>query len=204
MTHLTMEELLALDEPGLEPGAARARTHLDGCAACRGEYERLRQRQARLRALPALRPSRDHWPVVAQRVAAERRGRLVQRAVMAISAVAALLLLTVALRGRLPARDADALAAEAQIADLMQRSQALEAAIGAVGPDQRVVDGRTARVAADLEARIANLDRMLEVQELAPSPGRGELQRVQLWRERVGLLNALVDVHVTNARNVGL
>jgi hypothetical protein len=30
------------------------------------------------------------------------------------------------------------------------------------------------------------------------------MQRVELWRERVGLLNALVDVHVTNARNVGL
>jgi hypothetical protein len=30
------------------------------------------------------------------------------------------------------------------------------------------------------------------------------MQRVELWRERVGLLNALVDVHVTSARNVGL
>jgi hypothetical protein len=45
---------------------------------------------------------------------------------------------------------------------------------------------------------------MLEVQELDAPPGRGDMQRVELWRERVGLLNALVDVHVTNARNVGL
>ena len=67
-----------------------------------------------------------------------------------------------------------------------------------------MVDGRTVRVASDLESRIADLDRMLEVQELDAPPGRGGMQRVELWRERVGLLNALVDVHVTNARNVGL
>ena len=204
MTHLTMDQLLALDEPGLEPGTAQARTHLAECPACRAEYERLRQRQARLRALPTLRPARDRWPVVAQRLAADRRRRLVQRAAMAISAIAALLLLAVSLRPAAPAADADALAAEAQIADLMERSRALEAAIGAAQPDQRVVDGRTIGVATDLEARIADLDRMLEVQELDAPPGRGDMQRVQLWRERVGLLNALVDVHVTNARNVGL
>lgn len=203
MTHLTMEQLLALDEPGLEPGTAQARAHVEECVACRAEYDRLRQRQARLRALPTLRPARDQWPVLAQRVAAERRRRLVQRAVAAISAVAALLLLAVALRTA-PTRDADALAAEQQLADLMERSQALEAAIGATRPDQRMVDGRTVRVASDLESRIADLDRMLEVQELDAPPGRGGMQRVELWRERVGLLNALVDVHVTNARNVGL
>jgi hypothetical protein len=204
MTHLTMEQLLALDEPGLEPGTAQARVHAEQCAACRAEYERLRQRQARLRALPTLRPARDQWPVVARRVAAERRRRMVQRAVMTISAAAALLLLAVALRTQAPARDADALAAEQQLAELMERSQALEAAIGATRPDQRMVDGRTVRVASDLESRIADLDRMLEVQELDAPPGRGGMQRVELWRERVGLLNALVDVHVTNARNVGL
>ncbi|HEX5818179.1 MAG TPA: hypothetical protein VFY20_04835 [Gemmatimonadales bacterium] len=204
MTHLTMDQLLALDEPGLEPGAAQARAHLHECAACRAEYEQLRQRQARLRALPTLRPARDQWPAVARRVAAERRRRLVQRAVAAISAVAALLLLAVALRSAAPASDVEGLAAERQLADLMERSRALEAAIGAARPDQRVVDGRTIGVATDLESRIADLDRMLEVQELDAPPGRGEMQRVQLWRERVGLLNALVDVHVTNARNVGL
>jgi hypothetical protein len=204
MTHLTMEQLLVLDEPGLEPGTAQARAHLQECAACRTEYERLRQRQARLRALPTLRPARDQWPAVARRVAAERRRRVVQRAVAAISAVAALLLLAVALRSTGPATDVEGLAAEQQLAELMERSRALEAAIGAARPDQRVVDGRTIGVATDLEARIAYLDRMLEVQELDAPPGRGEMQRVQLWRERVGLLNALVDVHVTNARNVGL
>jgi hypothetical protein len=29
-------------------------------------------------------------------------------------------------------------------------------------------------------------------------------RKIQLWRERVGLLDALVDVHVTRASNAGL
>jgi hypothetical protein len=31
-----------------------------------------------------------------------------------------------------------------------------------------------------------------------------DAQLLRLWRERVGLLDALVDVHVTRASNVGL
>ena len=73
MTHLSIETLVGLREPGLEPGAAAARQHLESCALCRGEMERLHQRVARIKALPALRPSRDRWPAVRDRVRAERR-----------------------------------------------------------------------------------------------------------------------------------
>ena len=59
MTHLTMDQLLALREPGSEPGAVAAREHVEGCAACAAELERLHQRVARLRALPTLAPARD-------------------------------------------------------------------------------------------------------------------------------------------------
>ena len=86
----------------------------------------------------------------------------------------------------------------------MQRSRALEAAIGAYDPDARVLDGRTSRVASDLEDRIADVDRRLERTELAAPPGTGGPDVMQLWQERVGLLDALVDVHVTRASNVGL
>lgn len=203
MSHLTIDDLLTIDEPGLEPGAARARAHLEGCDPCRAAYEAHRQRVARLRALPALRPPRDQWPVLRARLAAERRARLVRRAAVGVAALAAALLLAVTLRPR-AARDADALAAEARLTELMERSRALEAAIGAYDPERRVVDGRTVRVAADLEARIADLDRQMEVHELDARPGRGDVRLMQLWQERVGLLNALVDVHVTSASNVGL
>ena len=75
MTHLSMEALLRLREPGREPGDATARTHLESCPECRAEHDRLHQRVARLRALPALRPTRDRWPEVAARVRLERRAR---------------------------------------------------------------------------------------------------------------------------------
>jgi hypothetical protein len=118
-------------------------------------------------------------------------------------AIAAGLLLAVGV-WRAPARDAQALAAEAELVELRERSRALEAAIEAYAPERRVVDGRTVRVASDLEARIADLDQRMQYHELDTRPGRGDAQLMQMWQERVGLLNALVDVHVTSASNVGL
>jgi hypothetical protein len=85
----------------------------------------------------------------------------------------------------------------------MERSQALENALSAYNPEGRVLDGRTARMAQELEDRIARVDRELEATELLPQePPQDQL--LQLWRERVGLLDALVDVHVTRASNAGL
>jgi hypothetical protein len=90
-----------------------------------------------------------------------------------------------------------------QINQVMERSQALENALSEYNPEGRVLDGRTARIAQELEDRIAQLDRRLEVTELAPKQARDE-ELLRLWRERVGLLDALVDVHVTRASNAGL
>jgi hypothetical protein len=93
---------------------------------------------------------------------------------------------------------------EQAITEQMRRAQALEAAIRAYNPEARPLDGRTARIAAELEDRIANLDRQLEAADLMQLEPERDLRRLQLWRERVGLLDALVDVHVTRASNVGL
>src|SRR6266850_3572330 len=75
MTHLSMEALLSLREPGTEPGAAAAREHVNQCSQCQAELDRLHQRVARLKALPPLRPNRDRWPETAARFRAERRRR---------------------------------------------------------------------------------------------------------------------------------
>ncbi len=66
-----------------------------------------------------------------------------------------------------------------------------------------MLDGRTAGIAQELEDRIARVDRELEVAELSPQQARDD-ELLKLWRERVGLLDALVDVHVTRASNAGL
>jgi hypothetical protein len=47
------------------------------------------------------------------------------------------------------------------------------------------------------------VDRDLEATELLEQQAR-DLELLKLWRERIGLLDALVDVHVTRASNAGL
>ena len=202
MMHLTMEQLLALREPGVEPGTAGQREHLEACETCRLELDRLEQRAARLRALPTLRPGRDQWPRVAARlntVHRQRRIRWMTAGAMALAASLAMALLV-----KRPEPATPGAANQQELTSLQQRSRALEAAIGAYGPDSRVLDGRTSRVAADLEDRIADVDQRLQRTELTSPMGGNARDVMQLWQERVGLLDALVDVHVTRASNVGL
>jgi hypothetical protein len=199
MSHLPMDALLSLRETGLEPGDAAARDHLQECAGCQGELERLHQRVARLKALPALRPSRDRWPQVAARVRAERRERRMRIGGLIGLAAAASIAIAVTLGtpSNVPR------AGNQEILQAMERSQALESALNQYDPDGRVLDGRTAGIAEELEDRIARVDHELEMAELQQRQ-RGDDQLLKLWRERVGLLDALVDVHVTRASNVGL
>ncbi|MGH7703111.1 MAG: hypothetical protein ACREMO_08450 [Gemmatimonadales bacterium] len=200
MTHLSIEELIGVREPGLEPGTTAARQHLAECPACQAELERLHQRAARLRALPALRPSRDQWPAVRQRLEAERRSRRVRWLGAGGLAVAASVAVALLMGNLSHPRIA---AGPGEISETMARSHALEQAIESYRPESRVTDGATARAAGELEDRIAVIDRQLEMaQLLEPEPRDQTLLR--LWRERVGLLDALVDVHVTHANQVGL
>jgi hypothetical protein len=199
MTHLSMETLLNLREPGTEPGVAAAREHLNGCSACQTELRRLDQRVARLKALPTLRPSRDRWPETAARFRAERLRRRTRQVGFTGLAMAASVALAVTVIDRPQPAETN----PNQISQAMERSQALENALSEYNPDGRVLDGRTARIAQELEDRIARLDRQLEMTELSPKQARDQ-ELLRLWRERVGLLDALVDVHVTRASNAGL
>ena len=199
MNHLSMEALLSLREPGTEPGVAAAHEHLNECSLCQAELHRLHQRVARLKALPTLRPSRDRWPETAARFRAERLRRRTRRVGFAGLAVAASVALAVTVVDRPQPVETN----PNQINQAMERSQALESALSEYNPEARVLDGRTARIAQELEDRIALLDRQLEMTELSPKQARDQ-ELLQLWRERVGLLDALVDVHATRASNAGL
>lgn len=213
--HLSMEQLLALREPGTEPGVAADRAHAESCEACRAELDRLDQRVARLKALRPLRPARDAWPAVYTRVAAERRVRVVRWSGLAGLAAAAGLALVVMTQRQAGLDDAAQLyqvatpapapaAAPGQNLDNMRaRSAALQAVVDRFDPDARVIDGRTALMAAELEDRIASVDVQLQDMQAAGARARADRQ-LALWRERVGLLDALVDVHVRRASNVGL
>ena len=199
MSHLTMDTLLALREPGMEPGQAAAREHLNGCTHCQTELQRLHQRVARLKALPTLRPARDRWPETRARFKADRQRRRTRMVgytgLAAAASVAAFLAVGDLPRPNEPASE--------QLSQVMERSQVLEGALNDYNPEGRVLDGRTARIAGELEDRIARLDRELEVVELQRQQETDQ-DVLRLWRERVGLLDALVDVHVTRASNAGL
>jgi hypothetical protein len=203
MSHLSMEALLSLREPGTEPGVAAAREHLNQCPQCQTELERLHQRVARLKALPPLRPGRDRWPETAARFRADQRRRRTRIFGLTGLAAAASVGVIVALgRDTQPTLPLVPTAA-VEISQAMERSQALESALSQYNPDARILDGRTARMAQELEDRIARVDRELEATELLREQ-IGEDDLLRLWRERVGLLDALVDVHVTRASNAGL
>jgi hypothetical protein len=199
MTHLSMDALVSLREPGSEPGDAAAQEHQNQCPYCQAELQRLHQRVARLKALPALRPGRDRWPQTKARFTADRRRRRVR--VLGLSGLAMAASVALALAVGDLSRPADATAE--QLSQAMERSQVLESALSEYDPGTRVLDGRTARIAGELEERIARVDRELEATELMQQQATDH-DLLKLWRERVGLLDALVDVHVTRASNAGL
>jgi len=208
--HLTMVELLAARAGDATPAV---RHHLNGCAVCTAEADALAQRIAALRALPARRPPRDRWPVVRERVRVARRRRLIRRGGVGLAAAAAFTLAAVGVhslrQGSVTATpDSQVAAAPAQapgveVASLIQQSQSLEHQLRQYDPDGRVVNARTAGVIADLEGRIATVDAGISQASAAPRTPSADQQLVNLWRDRVNLMDALVNVHVTRASYVG-
>ena len=201
MTHLTIEQLLATREPGLEPQVRGWRDHAEGCAVCRAEVDRLDQRMAHLKALPALRPSRDLFGAVRLKAAAERRALQVRRVVLGGMALAASVTFAAVMVNR-QQQNRTLVAVDPGLAEMMSQSKGLEQALSGFDQDRQVIDGRTVAVTSSLEDQLARVDRQIETVGLLQAEARQE-RMIKLWRERVGLLDALVDVHLTGARYVG-
>ena len=196
MTHCTMDDFVALRA---NEGSLWARQHVDSCAACRAELEALYQRVAQLKALPAVGPARDRWPmvrgqVVATRARARRRWAVWGLGLAAAAAVAGVAVLR-------PFRAERSYASE--LAQAKQQSASLEADLQRYDPDARVESGRAAAVAAALEDRIAVVDAELGQLDAGEAPAPDD-ELVRLWRSRVNLMEQLVDVHVSRAVYVGL
>jgi len=191
MMHCTMDELLAFRA---NEGSAWARQHLDGCSVCRTELDALYQRVAQLKALPVRRPPRDRWAVIRAEAEAGRRhgGRAIGfLGLLAAAAVAGLIVFR-------PWSDS----LHAELSQAKQQSATLESTLQQVGGDDRVMSGREAALAAALEDRIAVVDALLENQD-SRSRDR-DAQLVQLWQQRVQLMQQLVNVRVTRVTYVGL
>src|SRR5216683_1230887 len=193
--HCTMDDLVAVRDG---EGSAQVRRHLEDCAACRAELDAIYQRVAQLKALPALRPPRDRWEAVrAEVVAAQRRRRSVWGA-LSLAAAAALAGLIVF--G--PWSGGNTLHAE--LSQAKQRCSKLESALQQYDADARVVSGRSAALAAQLEDQIAAVDGRLS--QLSPRGGRRtpEAELVDLWTQRATLMQQLYQVRVTRVSFVGL
>ena len=208
MSHLSMDQLLALREPGLEPGRETALTHLESCHRCRGEADRLAQRVARLRSLPTVRPGRDQFAAVRSRFLRERLQRRARVAGWTGLVLAATLALAVGVRSLTPSPARNPVAAEAgdqELVRMMARSRELEASLRAWDPESRGVNGRTAAISRRLEEQLGSVDQQLEMIGAYGSVSQPDrIQQLQLWRERVSLLDGLMDVHLTRASFAGL
>ena len=185
LIHCTMDELLAIRDGQGSQGALR---HLDECDECCNELELLHQRVAALRALPSLRPPRDRWSVVRDEVLAQRARTRRRFGGWLTAAAAASVALAIGLGGLVTpaAQEPDPLA------ELVSEAQMLERALRTMRPETRVLTGRMAGAVAALEDRLELLDVRFE---------RARVQRLSrekvivLWQERVGLMDALVNVH---------
>ena len=192
MMHCTMDDLLALRDG---EGSVWARKHLDMCAACRAELDGVYQRVAQLKALPARRPSRDRWRAVQDLIQAERaqrRHRWTGFGLATAAALVGLLVIAPAIVNKGSAED---------LAQAKQQSAQLESTLRDYDPEGRVMSGREAELTARLEDQIALLDGRLAQWDAKAAQ---EQQLVELWHQRVDLMQQLVQVRVTRAKYVGL
>lgn len=185
LIHCTMEELISIRDG---EGSAAARQHLDACDACMEEMERLHQRIAHLKALPAFEAPRDRWSEVERVVRGDRRKRYAGLIGWSSLAAAASIALLIGLRGLSVAADDPS----KEVAQLIEESQHLESMLRAIKPSSRVMNGRMASVVVQLEDGIELIDVTLE--ELSRRR-RNAVELEQLWRRRVQLMDALVTTH---------
>jgi len=191
--HGTSEELLALRDG---EGSAWVREHARACPACAAELERLGQVRAQLRALPSFAPPRDSWPVVREAVRRERARRRIWAGSSLVAAAAVVVLAFAVLRRPAPAAPEDVALQQA-----MAESATMEQVFRSVHPDRRALTGQAAGVVAELEDQLSQVDAALN-DTLAWSRDPGQV--AALWKQRAGLLSALVDVHETRASLAGL
>lgn len=192
--HLTVEELLAVRSG---EAAEERLAHLNHCADCMAELTSLAALTQALRSLPSESLTYDVLPVV---TAAARQRRLDRRWAIGgwiAAGLAASITFAVVVRGTVETWQEATLQREQRL--LVAESQRIEGTLAVVAGG-RAVNGRAAYVVADLEDRIALID-----SRLAQVKGdRTTREVIDLWQERVRLLDALANIRATREAFVGL
>jgi hypothetical protein len=196
--HARLDELLSLRDG--EPLDARVAAHVADCSECGAALASAVALRDRLRALPgAAGEAPGGWASVHARL--ERRGRRVRgRAAAApIAAAASVAALGIFAALRIFDPSAQAVRYEpvpAAVADLRARSQALEALLAALPERPAVARAATAVPIDTLESQVQWLDHQLSIAG-SRLPAR---QAEQLWRDRVEVMNSLVQLRYVEAQ----
>ena len=169
--------------------------HVRSCPDCRDSLESLRRIRAGLAALPAFAPPQLAWPAIRARAAASgvapHRTMLAAAASVLVAVAAAWLL-----AGRPAPVTAPVLATGgAPVNALVAENARLEALLSQL-PESRTTRLGTAYTVAAIEDRLALVDDRLTTVTFEPyAPEVAE----DLWRERVTLMNSLVQVQYARA-----
>ena len=193
LRHCSIQELLEVRNG---EGSVGAKIHVDECEECRNELDRLHQRVAALRALPNLSAPRDRWPLVRERIVADRQRLWWTRMGWAAAAAIAL---TLGANGLVPWPGAEP-ESEVELQTLVEQSAQLDSMLRTVEKRARVVNGLTAVTIADLEDQIIILDSRLSSARRVTIT---EAQLRELLQQRVLLMDALVNTHTKRTVNVG-
>ena len=198
--HARLDQLLSLRDG--EPVDGRVAAHVAGCDDCAAALSGASRLRDRLRALPpAVADDGRGWVDVQARLAARKRGlrRRATVASLAAAASVATLALLAALRFQesptAPAAPAAA-TATAAVAELRTRSQALEAMLAALPERPAVARADTSVPIDSLESQVQWLDHQLSTSAEAMPPTQAE----RLWRDRVEVMNSLVQLRYVEAQ----
>jgi hypothetical protein len=208
--HARLDQLLSLRDGA--PVAAETREHVRGCAECARQLATTSELRDRLRALPGVpEPAADAWASIERRVAGvrHRRRRIARLGRLAAAASVVALAVFAAMRWTEPgtvvrqttaAASATATASdrEEELAVLQAHSQVLEEVLAALPARPAVERAATSMPIDTLEAQVQWLDQQLT---LAGADGRVP-QEQQLWRDRVEVMNSLVQLRYVEAQQL--
>ncbi|MDH3646725.1 MAG: hypothetical protein OER80_08125 [Gammaproteobacteria bacterium] len=196
--HAGTEQLLTIRDGG--PVDAATQQHVAGCSECGDELIRLRAVRESLRELPELRVPTGAW----ERLESRLNEPAIRSHWWPGVVVAATVLIAVAIwvfsgiEQTTPNETAPMIAtnAEPELGQLVSQSRRLEALLRELDTP-RVMNAGTAGTIAGLQDGIAVIDYGLSRNgELSQS------QSEQLWRQRVGLMNTLVQVRGAQLQQV--
>lgn len=193
--HPTLDELLAVRDG---EGDATVAAHVAACPSCSVHLARLAALPNALAGLPPVQAERDLWPALREKLERDRFAKRWTRFGWAAAGFALVVTLATAVRGGIEAWHEAKIAHETGV--LVAESQQLEGQLRALERGS-VLRGRRASTVLEIEDRIATVDAHLAgiSGKTKPTP-----EAVDLWRERVMLLGALVDARSARAAYIGL